>query len=504
MPAATPKYDMNDKTWAADVEKRGDDERTARAKVMVEAWKWYKGDHPDPLKPLPDLLNDNIKYNLVGRGLDKENEFIGYPMRLEVPDGVTETETANGVEQQVSPAQEAADLLYEQIKPKLRDIILSGMVTGHTFLKLFPVDENVYWDGEEDGAPRADFALLDPQIVTVYWEHGRGSRARALWYRCQWTTGDTIYRQDIVPVAIIEPQFNAQGRVLIDHTRGWRVFEYEQAAHTSTWELKFSDEWPLAFPPIIEQRNKSRPHEYYGAPTLTPSLMGLNHAVNFIASNTARIIKFHAHPKTIGVGVEASLVNTTMIDGFFTVPEGSTVENLEMQSDLASSMNMLNEVKAQFFAELRVLDTSSIKDKLGQITNFGVRMMFDDQVELTEELREAYGNLVVVTVWLLAVLENMGLDKPTAKWDDPLPVNRLELLQGAAIEKGLGTTSTQTLAEDLGRDPKVEAERKEREHAEQMEKQEEMMRQAGEQGLLEPGPRGNGNGTRGGFFGRGG
>lgn len=470
MPAADIKYNMADQSWANKVEEAGDKERKARAKEIDTRRAWYMGHHPDPLKPLPDKLNDNIKYNLVGRGIDKENEFIGHPERLEVEGGVTETRAEDGTpRRESSTEQDIIDALFDRFDDAFAEIKLVGMVDGHVFLKLYADDDGLW-----------QYSLLDTRIVTVYWEKGRGSRARALWYRCQWKDGDDTYRQDIVPVSVIEgAQTDAYGRIVIDYALGWRVIDYKQPYQGTKWEQKAVDDWPYPFPPVLDRRNKSQPFQYYGAPTLTDSLIELNHAANFIASNTARIIKFHAHPRTIGVGVNPEEVNATSIDGFFTVGEGSEVFNLEMQSDLASSMNMLQEVKAQFFAQLRVVDQSSIKDRLGQVTNFGLRTLYSDQIELTEELRDVYGELACEAVARMAWLENAPVNKPKAIWGDPLPVNRLELLQAAEIELRLGTTSKETLREDLGRDAELEAQRladEQREDADRMDAQ--MLRQS--------------------------
>jgi hypothetical protein len=477
MPAADIIYNMADNKWANAVEEAGDKERKARAEEIDTRRAWYLGKHPDPLKPLPDQLNDNVKINLCGRGIDKENEFIGHPERLEVDGGVTRERGVDGVPTTTTSAeQDTIDALFERFDDLFAEIKLVGMVDGHTFLKLY-VDDDETWQ----------YSLLDTRIVTVYWERGRGSRARALWYRCQWKDGDDTYRQDIVPVSVMGgPEVDANGRVVIDYARGWQVIDYVQNYQGSTWNMLNADEWPYPFPPVLDRRNKSQPFSYYGAPTLDESLIELNHTANFIASNTARIIKFHAHPRTIGIGVDPASIKTTSIDGLFTTPEGAEVFNLEMQSDLGSSMAFLQEVKGQFFAQLRVVDQSSIKDRLGQVTNFGLRTLYSDQIELTEELRDVYGELACEAVARLAVVENAPVNKPKAIWGDPLPVNRLELLQAAEIELRLGTTSKETLAEEIGRDPELEAQRladEQREEADRMDEQ--MLRQA-QLGLDDP------------------
>lgn len=488
MPAVKPEYLPNDTKWAKDIDDLADNERVEREKDITNRRAWYEGRHPDPLRPLPDkLINDNIKYNLCGKAIDKLNDFIGVPKSVELPGGVTLAVQAGGKpEQQVTPEQEVVNAYYARVMPELKDLKLDSLTAGHFFVKLFIDDDE-----------RGEFALIDPALVTVFWEAGKGSRARPLWYRSQWADGDRVYRQDIVPVAVVDPQHDERGRVILDFTRGWLVYDYEQKARSTKFEPLYAqpDVWEYPFAPMLDWRNKKRPHQYYGAASLDDSSIGLNHGVNFLASNTQRILYHHAHPKTVAIGIEPEQISETAIDGLWTLPENAEVHNLEMQSDLASSMAMLAEEKAQFYAQMGVLDTTSIKDKVGGITNFAVRMLFDDQVEQTEELRRVFGDAAATIVWYLAALDGVELEKPEAKWTDPLPVNRLELVQTAAIEKTNGFASTVTLQEDLGRDPVLEAERKETEQQDDAELMETMLSKAGERGATE-----NGNGKR--AFGR--
>src|SRR5690606_10543777 len=116
---------------------------------------------------------------------------------------------------------------------------------------------------------------------------------------------------------------------------GWVIIEYEQNQRKEWIELT-RDNWDFPFAPIVDWANQSRPHTYYGQTSLTNP--GLNDSINFVASNTARIIKFHAHPKSIGKGVDPDKIVETPIDGFYAIPDNADVYNLEMQSDLMSSM----------------------------------------------------------------------------------------------------------------------------------------------------------------------
>jgi hypothetical protein len=185
---------------------------------------------------------------------------------------------------------------------------------------------------------------------------------------------------------------------------------------------------------------------------LTDDVIQLNASVNFLATNTNRIIRFHAHPRTVVTGADLNGIQQTSIDGVFSVPGGSSVQNLEMQSDLSSSMSMYQQMKGEFFATVRVTDVSSIRDRIGQITNFGVRMLFNDMLEHIQEVRRDWGNTVADLVMRLCAMAGVTLpDAPLIEWPEALPQNRLEVLQAAQLEQSLGVVSRETISGELGR-----------------------------------------------------
>ena len=71
-----------------------------------------------------------------------------------------------------------------------------------------------------------------------------------------------------------------------------------------SWEIKQELMWGFPWAPIVDWQNLPDPEDYYGDPDLVRP--ELNDALNFVASNTMRIIKHHGHPKTIGVGMRAT------------------------------------------------------------------------------------------------------------------------------------------------------------------------------------------------------
>jgi hypothetical protein len=205
-------------------------------------------------------------------------------------------------------------------------------------------------------------------------------------------------------------------------------------------------------------------HSVYGQSNLKH--VDLNDAVNFVASNTARIIKHHAHPKSVIIGAELKDLNATAVDGLYTLPPGASVTNLEMQSDLQSSMRMLEMLRSAFFTQARVVDWASQKDKVGQLTNFGLRVLFNDMLDMIDGKHRVYGRgLAEISRRGLVMMGHADAPLPEVQWGESLPKDRKESVEAVEKEKGLGFTSDHTLAQELGRDYDAEKERKEEEAA---------------------------------------
>ena len=442
MPGILPFYNVNDRT----LNDLTADEFQARQKLIDHHWRYYNGMHHKPLKVKANEYDDNIIINLCGRSVDKMTEFIGSPQRLDLP-GDEESE-------QESPAQQALTLAYEAQMADVPQVMVAGMVTGHNWLKINQEDDGATW--------RLD--LLDGRHIIAFWDVT--NMRRVVFYRMEWVMGDEKRRIDMLPDWLLETveetvdngdgtttrqQRDTPLPVVPRVAEQWTIIEYRMKGSNSRWEELTRDDWAFPFAPVIDWPNKRVPHQYYGASNFKNAIQ-INDAVNFIASNTGRIIKFHAHPRTIGKGMEPDAIQATSIDGLFTIPDASAdIFNLEMQSDLGSSMNFLNQLKAEFFAEQRMVDLSTVRDKLGQITNFGVRMVFNEQLENTDEKRRLYGQWLARAYQRLLGVMGTDIEEPEAQWDDPLPVNRLEAVQTAQMEVDLGV-SKQSVFEDIERD----------------------------------------------------
>lgn len=416
MPGIMPVYDANDK----DVNDLVSKEMKSRQKTIKQAWQYYDGDQAKQLKGEEALI-----INLCERAVDKTVEFIGIPEKILLPG-------ADNV-----PAQAALNAQWDQYKTLTPEILQSGLIAGHNFLKLYI---------DPDG--KAAMTLLDPSYMAVCW-HTTNVR-QPLFYRMVWKQGEMVYMQDVVP----DWMLNSPAETTMQHVpptaQSWMIIDYAQKGASPPRKIS-EQPWEFPFAPIVEWPNKRRAHSYYGMSLLRTSVIGLNDGVNFVGGNTGKIIKHHAHPKTFVFGAEIGDENAVggVWDG---LDKDSRIENLELKGDLSSSMNFLSLLKSEFFASTRVLDLATVQDKLGQITNFGVRMLFSDMIEAREETTALYGAGIAEAMRRMAIMDGATItEQPQAIWDDPLPVNKLEQLKAAELEAKLGTTSKKTLAESIDR-----------------------------------------------------
>lgn len=454
------RYDPNNKK----VNDIGKKELDDRAKVIALYRKYYDGDQHRWLLPAPgETRDDNIILNLCGRAVDKMSEFIGVPKSIEVPGKAKSKKgDADTEDDKVAPAQEDVDAIWDEHKGDVPEIILSGLLAGHNFVKLHIDDDE------------AQMTLLDPMFTQVFW-NDRNPR-QIMFYRMTWKSGDVNYMQDIVPDWLAEAAADAEVKFNTPKPKYWYIIDYKRKS--SRWErLGEPEKWEYDFAPVVDWPMKKHPHEYYGR-SMLHRLIPTQDALNFIASNTGRIIKFHANPKTFMFGAQlpeappsneglvppAGSVEFAVNNFWDNLDSEARVETLELKSDLASSMNFMGMLKNEFFSDARVVDTSTIQDKLGQITNFGVRMIFSDQIEASEECTTLAGKGLAETVRrMLAINDRVIEDKLDAVWDDPLPVNKLELATAVEKESKVGVLSDETLVEELGKDPEIEKKRKETE-----------------------------------------
>lgn len=442
MPKIAPQYNPgDDKAWKL-LNAAADDERKKRNHEIDEGWRYYHGEHPKPLKVRAGQPDHNVILNLSGQAVDKMTAFLGVPQMQIIGGQENEPDAAGVLQSVVTPEQQLLNALWieNDLPIFINDQMVDAAVSGHTFVRIIP---------ETDDAGRVvmvKLALIDGRYILAFWN--KNNIRERLFYRMAWEDAEGMLVQDIVPRALLYPG---------ERAAGWEIIEY-QVNHAGKYIEVGRDGWDYEFPPIVDWKNKPHPHHYYGMSDIDDA--DLNDAVNFAASNVNKIIYHHAGPQTVLTGGKLADDVTTGPGTVLEIPnENAKLYNLEMSSDLSTSLQFMDVLRAAFFAQQRVVDTSVIKDKLGALTNFAVRMLYSDMLDAASVKQLLHGRgLAEVSRRALALL-GVAVERVEAKWDDPLPMDRGELAKAAKIEAELGLASRQTLQEMMGRDPIQEAER---------------------------------------------
>jgi len=433
----------------------------ARRAYIQAAWRYYDGHHRKPLVVKPGENDDNILLNYCRTIVDDSVAWLwGHPetgiLQMQIDElGVpADVEASEIAEDATTTRLEAAiDLLNQVYRlsggfPFFQRWGKNGTLAGHFFIKIVP----------QTGEIPARLVVLDPEMVSIMADPL--DKTRALAYKIEWERvikepngrkNTYLHRQLIV-------------RLAGEQTEAWLVadFRAKKQVQRRKWELingPFA--WPWNWAPIVDGPNLVHGRQYWGLTDLE-DITGINDAINFSASNTGRILKIHAHPKTIGTGFTAGELQDTSIDAFWTIPNADAhVQNLEMQSDLGAAQTFVESLRMSFWTIGRGLDMSVFRDKIGQVTNFALRVLAHRALTKNGDKRVLYGAALMTINQHL--LEMAGFDGfiTSIKWPDALPMDAKEVVFEQQFERTAGLVSKQTLAEERGRSWLVEQQRME-------------------------------------------
>lgn len=404
-------------------------EERQRLERYSQAWDAYFGTFPKSLKTKPGQADDNVAVNYVRLIVDKGISFLfGQEVQWEL-DSETRERT---------PAETWLDECMRRNGGQLllQKLAVNGGVCGHAFLKIVP-------STQAGGFPR--LINLSPEYVTVV---------------CDPDDIDLVHRYII--------QYPARGtegerlviRQTIEQEGGHWMVTDEVSVNNGRWQTRQAIVWPWDWPPILDTQNLPSPNEYYGIADVEEDVLALNYSINFTLSNLQRIIRFHAHPKTWGSGFAANSLRVAA-DETIILPSGATLANLEMQSDLTSSIAYYERLKVALHETAHVPEVATGKlDNAGQLSGVALRILYQPLLDRTEQKRLTYGGLLVELFRRLLDMAGYGADNlATLHWPELLPQNQMETMQAALLAKQLGV-SDDTLLREAGYDPDMEREKR--------------------------------------------
>lgn len=409
----------------------GQDEQS-RVEVMRRRWEAYYGKIPPALRVRPGQINDNVRINYARIIVDKGVSFLfGKEIAFEI-DEIQETQ-----------AETWLDSVWRRSKKMslLQNAALVGGVTGHVFIKIVPRD------------PFPRLVVLDPETVTV--TLAPDDAQQILGYQISFTRVDPKTGKPIGVRQVIE----RDGPF-------WHITDQVGDLERLNWVTAGEMVWPYAFSPIVDCQNLPAPGEFWGQSDLEDDVIEVIRAINFIASNTARIIRFHAHPKTWGRGFVAKDLKMGVDDTIILPSERAELHNLEMQSDLASSLRYLDVLRQALHEISRVPEVSTGNlDRVGALSGVALQILYQPLVEKTSTKRLLYGDMLIELNRRLLAMGGFGEDlHTTIHWQEVLPSDPMQERQVALIDMQIGV-SKDTLLQRLGYDPDIEAQKKQVESA---------------------------------------
>jgi hypothetical protein len=435
-----------------------------RKREMQWAWKAYHGKIPNQLKVEPNKPNDNVRPNLCASIVDKGVSYLcGKPVKIEAID-----EKKTKVDGQPSPIQDFLDGFWGDDDEKmtlLTEIAMNGGVCGQTFVKIIPATRRMKY-------PR--IVNLNPLLVRMV-THPEDCKI-ILAFVIEYPISYGLQKRQII--ARVDPDSNVELWGDNNPEDFWTITNYQRRAMgggQDSWQQAGEQkDWPYPFPPIFTNQNLPNPNESWGITDLTEEIIDQNRSYQFAMSNTARVIRYHAHPKTIAKGVRAEQINTAVDDVICLPDPSSDMKNLEMTSNLESSRAFAGDIRSNINVQSRVpaiaLGTDEPK---GQISGVALMVYYQPILEKTTEKQRLYGKLIrevsraaLVLAGLIPV-ERFDDYKIGLHWPPLLPIDNLAAAQEGMVLEQLGV-SQDTVLQGLGYNAADEAEKKANEDARQL------------------------------------
>jgi len=236
----------------------------------------------------------------------------------------------------------------------------------------------------------------------------------------------------------------------------WTVKRYIREGNKQESVEDVPWEW-TDFAPVVHCQNLPSVSSAYGVPDITEPIIELQNAINLNASNIQKANRLHAAPQLWGTKLGSIKEIISGVDKIIDVGEG-TLNSIQMQ-EMVGSSNFLQWLVKELMAVTRTVDLDSIADKLGNLTNFGLRVMYEDTLTKLETKRALYGEMLVELNRRLLTMKGLKPDAGEIHWQDVIPQNQVEEVASLQAMKNLGVISNETIAMELDLDWESEQEK---------------------------------------------
>ncbi len=412
----------------------GDAKRLAE---ITAAWDAYHGVNQETLKPskAEDAAKslDNVVMNFAQFVVDTSAFFLfGEDLQFDLDENTKPSER--------TPDEAYLDGLwaYNRKMKLLQQIAQNGSVTGHVFVKIKPPQAGQAYPRLINLSPEYVHVATDPDDID-----------EVIKYIIQYPAMDPVNGDQLVIRQLVER---------VGDTR-WQVRD-QVSRNNGRFELVQEAPWPWDWCPIVDCQNLPMANEYYGRSDIQEHVVKLQKSLNFVLSNLQRIIKFHGHPKTWGQGFKSTELKAG-VDETIVLPTGATLQNLEMLSDLTSSIELYARLKEGFHEITQTPEVAAGKlESAGNVSGVALKILYGPLISKTAVKRTLYGTLIQEIHRRVLDMANRTPQDTTIRWPNALPADELAERQTALIDQQLGA-SKDTLLQQLGYDPDIEREKRE-------------------------------------------
>lgn len=417
-----------------------------RKQHWQRAQAYYYSRPPKALNTKPGKPDDNTAINYARLLVDKGASFLfGKEIQFDLEAG-KKTEEEQWLKK-VWKRNRKMTLLH--------NLGVNGGIYGHCFVRIVLPDQ-------PDGIPR--LIVVDPMEVNVRWNPDDIEQIE--WYHI---TFKGINREG-KPV-----QKRHQIRRL--DTGQWEIIEEERLSVThggtviTEWNELSQEIWPYSFPPLFHCQNLSAPNEFWGMSDLEEDVLEICEAINFIVSNTRKIIRYHGHPKTIGVGFKKQSIEVDTDETIILPNVDAKLWNLEMITNLGSSMEYLKHLERILFLNARVPEVSlGNLDGIGAISGIALQLLYQPLLDKNETKRRLYGEMLELLNAALLVIGGFRQSVDDVDihviWPEALPRDMMEERHATGIDMERGLISKENASERLNINYEIEQARIKKEQAE--------------------------------------
>lgn len=405
-----------------------------RASNMLQRRDYRLGMQKRFLRRSREGFDDNVVGNFLGLALDRSISLLfGKEVKFEYA---------------TSAAQEFIDTIWEENNKSilLHKLAMYGGEDGTVFVKLVPDSTKVSGWRIVAQDPVFKHIITDPDDD----EH-------VISYITQYKTVDLnnheVGKRETVTINTEDP---------IQPVISWLIInEINNRETGGKWVEVSREVWPYPDPPIIHWQNLPMVGNVWGMPDLPDDVIELQDKSNFANSNINRIIRLFAHPfrwsRMFGGRKLGAAKDSAELDiGPDKMPNqdnpAAEIFQLPPVGDVPGAVSHAQNLRQMIFDVTRNMDISSMKDKVGALTNFGLRILFYDALNKLETKRGLYGWGLREINRRLFIFSNQEPVDCKVIWEDPLPIDETVLRQNLQIDLSMGVVDKQTVAERLGYD----------------------------------------------------